>query len=80
MRTSRQLADTYRFSGFRLRAAVRGILGDPKAGHLPSAPREKPFVGSAVENPGFSTIDVLRNYSRFAENRDMSVIKAFGYH
>src|SRR5438093_689307 len=45
MRTSRQLADTYRFSGFRLRAAVRGILGDPKAGHLPSAPREKTLCG-----------------------------------
>jgi len=29
-----------------------------------------------VESP----LDVLRNYSRFAENRYMSMIKAFGDH
>ncbi len=41
MRTPRRLEDTYRFPGFRPRATVRGVFGDPKVRILPLQRRGK---------------------------------------
>ncbi|MCH8039426.1 MAG: hypothetical protein IH977_03665 [Nitrospinae bacterium] len=56
MRTVRRLADAYRFPGFRPRATVRGVFGDPKARVLRLQRRgKKRRAAPAVKCPGCST-------------------------
>ena len=57
MRAHRRLEDTYRFSGFRPLATVRGVFGDPKVRILPLQRwGKKHSVGPvAVAIAGFTT-------------------------
>lgn len=45
----RRLLDEYRFPGFRPRAAIKGIFGDPKARVIELKRRQKKVLAEAAE-------------------------------
>ena len=57
MRKQRRLWDTYRFPGFRPRATVQGVFGDPKARVVRLDRRgKKRFAAAAVISSAVGTI------------------------